>query len=607
MARNVRRLLGLAVLAFALPAAASHASFHAVDGALNVDLTRDALDASIASIGGVPHVAWRETTGILGGLVFVKRFDGTNWVPVGGALNVDVTKGASFPMIASVGGVPYATWEENDGSKFQIRVARFDGTAWNAVGPSLNIAPLQAGTEPSIASVGGVPYVAWTESTTTVNQEQVHVRRLNGMTWDVVGTALNVDTAKPARAPRIADVGGVPYVTWFEGITTPQQVYVRRLNGTTWDQVGGSLNVDATKNAVRPNIASIGGAPYVAWREANPVDQIRLKRFDGANWVSVGGVLNVDPNKTATSTPGIAAVGGVPYVTWSEAATTTSQVVVRRFDGADRVTVGGPTNPDPTRAALGPSIAVVAGFPYVAWSDTISADGKIRVARQLPPTCSGASLAVGHDAAATIPLSCFDAISLAIAAPPGHGTLSSINPFAGTVAYTPNRGYTGPDSFSFLGNDGTFDSNVATIALTVAAGPPALAAVSRLRINPHTFPAATRGAGIGRARKRRSGTTVSYRDTQAATTTLTVLQPARGIRRGRSCVKPRRGQRGSRCTRYVTVGKFTHRDRAGTNSFHFSGRVRGRKLKPGSYRLQAVPRFAGRNGRAVTNSFRVVR
>ncbi len=479
------------------------------------------------------------------------------------------------------------------------------------MGPSLNIDTAQAGSEPSIASVGGVPYVAWAESIATVNRDKVHVRRLNanGTTWDLVGTDLNFDATKQALAPRIADVGGVPYVTWFEGDAGGQhQVYVRRLNsnGTTWDLVGsGSLNIDATKDAVRPDIASIGGVPYVAWIETNTSDQLHVKRFDGANWVAVGGVLNVNPAKNAVFTPGIAAVAGVPYVAWSETAVTTYPGRRAAFDGANWVSVGGTSNPDPTRAAFAPAIAAVGGFPYVAWTDTKGADGKIRVARQLPPTCAGKSVAVGHDTPATIPLSCLDAIGFAIASGPAHGTLSAINPLAATVTYTPNKGFGGADSFGFTATDGTFNSTVATVTLTVAGGPSgALAAVSKLKIGPRTFRAASRGASIARTPK--TGTDVSYRDTQAAVTTFTVLQPRRGIRSGHRCVKAKRGKRGRRCTRLVAVGSFTHRDVVGANSFHFTGRVRHRKLKPGSYRLQAVPRIRGRNGRKISAGFRIV-
>jgi VCBS repeat-containing protein len=38
----------------------------------------------------------------------------------------------------------------------------------------------------------------------------------------------------------------------------------------------------------------------------------------------------------------------------------------------------------------------------------------------------------------------------------------------GSFSYTPNTGYSGTDSFTFKANDGSLDSNVATVGLTVA-------------------------------------------------------------------------------------------------------------------------------------------
>ena len=38
--------------------------------------------------------------------------------------------------------------------------------------------------------------------------------------------------------------------------------------------------------------------------------------------------------------------------------------------------------------------------------------------------------------------------------------------------------------------------------------------------------------------KKKTGTTISYNDTLAATTTLTVLKPARGVRVKGRCLKP---------------------------------------------------------------------
>jgi uncharacterized delta-60 repeat protein len=120
------------------------------------------------------------------------------------------------------------------------------------------------------------------------------------------------------------------------------------------------------------------------------------------------------------------------------------------------------------------------------------------------------------------------------------------------------------------------------------------AVLSRLAIRPRAFPAASRGATITR-RKRKTGTRISYTDSLAAVTTFKVFRRKR-VRCGRK-----------RCTRFKSVGGFKHADVAGRDSFHFTGRVRGRKLRPGSYRLRAVPSVAGVRGAAVTTAFRIVK
>ena len=103
-----------------------------------------------------------------------------------------------------------------------------------------------------------------------------------------------------------------------------------------------------------------------------------------------------------------------------------------------------------------------------------------------------------------------------------------------------------------------------------------------------------------------SGAVVSYVGTEPATTTFSVRRPATGRLQGGRCAPPSQANLGHKhCTRYVAVGSFKHRDRAGTNQFRFTGRVHGHKLSSGSYRLSAVPHNSGGAGRAVFVSFSV--
>ncbi len=129
-----------------------------------------------------------------------------------------------------------------------------------------------------------------------------------------------------------------------------------------------------------------------------------------------------------------------------------------------------------------------------------------------------------------------------------------------------------------------------------------------LTLSAKVFRAATHGTSVARV-KHPVGTKISYRDSQASTTTFTVQRPMAGIRKGKSCVAPPRKHKPKhpkRCTRYVPVGNFKHVDTAGANSFRFTGRVKGHALRPGSYRLSAVTHDANGSSTPVLISFRIV-
>lgn len=130
--------------------------------------------------------------------------------------------------------------------------------------------------------------------------------------------------------------------------------------------------------------------------------------------------------------------------------------------------------------------------------------------------------------------------------------------------------------------------------------------ISHLRVSPPALIPASRGKTVTAAVK--TGATVSYTDTVAATTSFTIQRGKPGHRQGSACVKPSQHNRhAKRCTRWVKVGHFTRQDRAGANRFHFSGRIGGHKLSPGKYRLHAVPRDAAGTGAAANAGFRVKR
>ena len=132
--------------------------------------------------------------------------------------------------------------------------------------------------------------------------------------------------------------------------------------------------------------------------------------------------------------------------------------------------------------------------------------------------------------------------------------------------------------------------------------------ISRLSIRPSRFRAAPRGPSA--TAKLRTGARVRYRLSGAAKVRFTVQRRTTGRKVGKRCVRTRRAnRRRPHCIRYAAVrGSFARSGHAGANSFHFTGRLRGRKLTPGRYRLLATPLAAdGATGKSARASFRIKR
>jgi virginiamycin B lyase len=128
-----------------------------------------------------------------------------------------------------------------------------------------------------------------------------------------------------------------------------------------------------------------------------------------------------------------------------------------------------------------------------------------------------------------------------------------------------------------------------------------------LRATPRRFPAPTRGRSAqGRPRP---GTTLTWALSEPARVTIAIQARKAGRRVGGRCRRPdRRNRSRPACRRWVKVGRLTHEASMGQNSRRFSGRLRGKALRPGRYRAvaSAVDGAGNRSGPSRA-SFTVVR
>jgi uncharacterized repeat protein (TIGR01451 family) len=88
-----------------------------------------------------------------------------------------------------------------------------------------------------------------------------------------------------------------------------------------------------------------------------------------------------------------------------------------------------------------------------------------------PPVANSQSVATPAATAKAITLTGSDVdndpLTFSIVGGPTNGVLSGLNATTGTVTYTPNTNFSGPDSFTFGVNDGTTNSAGVTVSLTV--------------------------------------------------------------------------------------------------------------------------------------------
>jgi hypothetical protein len=128
--------------------------------------------------------------------------------------------------------------------------------------------------------------------------------------------------------------------------------------------------------------------------------------------------------------------------------------------------------------------------------------------------------------------------------------------------------------------------HIATVTVTDAAGVTATktvavaataAAVSALKLVPAKFRPA-------------KGTDVRFKLSVAAPVRFTVERRGAGRKVGGTCrATTKKNRHAKKCTRYVRVkGSFVRNGVSGANHFHWNGRLKGKALKAGSYRLIAT-------------------
>jgi len=243
------------------------------NGALNTAPGNAGRTPALAVVSGVLHAAWIEThrppAGGAVNVLVVQRLAGGQWSPVGPPIFAGPSPGTILDLaLAEAGGSLYAGWAQ-DG---RLYVARWDGTTWAPVGAALQGAPGGRANQVALTGLAGVPYVAWQERPRT-GPSQVYVQGWTGTAWVPLGGSLNVDPGRgEAGRPALASDGTNLWLAWTEGGPGARAgLYLRSFRTPTWSPPTGPLNAaPGTGAADTPALTGRNGQLVVSWAEKNP-------------------------------------------------------------------------------------------------------------------------------------------------------------------------------------------------------------------------------------------------------------------------------------------------------------------------------------------------
>jgi Big-like domain-containing protein len=255
-----------------------------VTDVLNEDPNHDAVTPELAfvkylSLFPTPYVAFSETDGTHY-LLRVKRLksDGT-WELVGGTLNQDPSTNAGYPEIAvSAGRNPsvYIGWRETSAGFTRLYVAKLNADdTWSVLGGALSEATSNL---LHLVVVDGAPWVAFTEPQDGI--QRVRVRRWDGTNWVAVGPSLlNVEPVTNGYATGLQSVGGSVYVLFNQVVDSGLHIraYLKRFDGADWVKVGDPLGAPG-ESVSADGLAGVGAIPYVAFKDSGTPQQRRVAR-----------------------------------------------------------------------------------------------------------------------------------------------------------------------------------------------------------------------------------------------------------------------------------------------------------------------------------------
>jgi hypothetical protein len=347
---------------------------------------------------GMPVVAWAEYTSS-GHAIWVRRWTGSFWSGLDTTSDNGLGIGGAEchnPAAATRAGVLCFAWET---SSQDIHLKTFVSGAWqeldgSATGGGVSDTPSWPSGKPSVAcDPAGRLYVAWSEHT-GMNWAIYLKVFVPGSGWtELAGSATGggvSNNTMDARCPAVAvdPFMSRPVVAWYNASGSWDFVYLKKWNGSAWEELGGSATgggvsgIEAVAMGCSPGLqVRADGNPMVAWTdwETSGANNVYFRMWDGMQWIEPGGSAQGAGLKIGMGQAGCPALalGDMenPVVVYQQPVSMADEVLLRRWDGATWTDIAGSSLYGGVSRTMSPSQmpAVVydgtSGAVFVAWTE----------------------------------------------------------------------------------------------------------------------------------------------------------------------------------------------------------------------------------------------
>lgn len=196
----------------------------------------------IATNGKNLFLAWTEKNDANVSQLYVKQWNGSEWENLGGVLNNKPEKDARSPMIAFLNGFPYLAWNETGEKEWsKLYIKHWNGENWIPVGTGFGLEAQHITQAPFLLFSGNQGHLIWAESDET-RVFQIYHAMLEDGKWLRSPSALNQNQKMQAFNPSLAIFKNNLFAIFQERTADEQfTIQLRHLTSEGWKSENSRL------------------------------------------------------------------------------------------------------------------------------------------------------------------------------------------------------------------------------------------------------------------------------------------------------------------------------------------------------------------------------